>query len=103
VLIASNGVTVPNAALRQARRMSGDEPIAVVSIDRLFHSRLGLQNSGLVPPRKEMAEQQQIAQRAASSLDRAGSETWGQIAISRRPAKTIADVAESHRLAEPPD
>ena len=25
-----------------------------------------------------------------ASLEKAGSETWGQIAISRRPAKTIA-------------
>ena len=95
VLIASNGVAVPNAALRLARRVSGGEPVAVVSIARLYGSGLGLQNPGLMPTRKELAQQQEIVERAVSSLEKAGSEAWGQIAISRRPAKTIAEAARA--------
>jgi hypothetical protein len=99
VLIASNGVAVPNAALRLARRVSGGEPIAVVSIARLYGSGLGLQNPGLMPTRQEMAEQQDIVQRAVASLEKAGSETWGQIAISRRPVKTIAAAAKARGVS----
>jgi hypothetical protein len=95
VLIASNGVAVPNAALRLARRVSGGEAIAVVSIARLYGSGLGLQNPGLMPTRKELAEQREIVERAVSSLEKSGSEAWGQIAISRRPAKTIAEAARA--------
>ena len=99
VLIASNGVRVPNAALRLARRVSGGDPIAVVSIARLYGSALGLQNPGLMPTRKEMAAQHEIVQSAVSSLEKSGSEAWGQIAISRRPVKTIAEAAKARGVA----
>jgi hypothetical protein len=95
VLIASNGVAVPNAALRLARRVSGGQAIAVVSIARLYGSGLGLQNPGLMPTRKELAEQREIVERAVSSLEKSGSEAWGQVAITRRPAKTIAQAARA--------
>ena len=90
VLIASNGAAVPNAALRLARRMSGGEPVAVVSIARLYGSGLGLQNPGLMPTRKELAEQQEVVQRAVASLEKGGSEAWGQIAIrGGRPRRSL--------------
>ena len=95
VLIASNGVAVPNSALRLARRVSGGEPVAVVSIARLYGSGFGLQNPGLMPTRKELADQHEIVERAVSSLEKAGSEAWGQVAITRRPAKTIAEAARA--------
>jgi hypothetical protein len=99
VLIASNGVAVPNAALRLAKRVSGGAPVAVISIARLYGSGLGLQNPGLMPTRKELAEQQDIVQRAVSSLEKGGSEVWGQVAISRRPAKTIAEAAKARGVS----
>ncbi len=99
VLIASNGVAVPNAALRLARRVSGGEAIAVVSIARLYGSGLGLQNPGLMPTRKELSEQQDHVQRAVSSLEKGGSEAWGQVAITRRPVKTIAAAAKARGVA----
>ena len=48
-----------------------------------------------MPTRKELAQQREIVERAVSSLEKAGSEAWGQIAISRRPAKTIAEAARA--------
>lgn len=99
VLIASNGVAVPNAALRLARRVGGGQPVAVISIARLYGSGLGLQNPGLMPTRKELAEQQEIVQRAVASLEKGGSEAWGQVAISRRPVKTIAAAAKARGVA----
>ncbi len=93
VLIASNGERIPGAAIRQALRMSAGEPVAVVTIARIYGSSLGLPNPGLMPTRKEMDEQKEIVQRAVSSLEKAGTEAWGQIAASRRPSKTIAKAA----------
>ena len=95
VLIASNGVAVPGSAVRLALRMGGGEPVAVLNIARLYGSSLGLQNPGLMPTRKELAEQMQVVDRAVLSIERAGAQAWGQLAITRRPAKTIATAAKA--------
>jgi hypothetical protein len=93
VLIATNGFPVPPSVLRTARTLAAGEPVAVVTIARIYGSSLGLSNPGLMPTRKEMAEQKAIVEDALATLERAGIETWGQIAASRRPVKTIAEVA----------
>ena len=93
VLIASNGEKIPGAAVRQALRISGGRPVAVVAIARIYGSSLGLPNPGLMPTRKEMDEQKAIVQRSVSAIEKGGSEAWGQIAATRRPAKTIAQAA----------
>jgi hypothetical protein len=99
VLIAANGVTIPGAAVRLALRFAGGRPVAVVTIARLYGSSLGLQNPGLMPSRREMAVQREIVEGAVTSLEKGGVEAWGQIAVSRKPAKTIAAAAEA-RSAE---
>jgi hypothetical protein len=93
VLIASNGEKIPGAAVRQALRISGGRPVAVVAIARIYGSSLGLPNPGLMPTRKEMDEQKAIVQGAVSAIEKGGSEAWGQIAATRRPSKTIAQAA----------
>jgi hypothetical protein len=93
VLIAANGVTIPGAAIRSALRLARGRPVAVVCIARLYGSGLGLQNPGLMPSRKELAVQREIVERAVASLEKGGSQAWGQIAVSRKPAKTIAGAA----------
>jgi hypothetical protein len=93
VLIASNGEKIPGAAIRQALRISAGEPVAIVTIARIYGSSLGLPNPGLMPTRKEMNEQKEIVQRAVTAIEKGGSEAWGQIAASRRPSKTIAHAA----------
>jgi alkylated DNA nucleotide flippase Atl1 len=98
VLIAANGVTIPGAAVRSALRLAGGRPVAVVSIARLYGSSLGLQNPGLMPSRKEMAVQREIVERAVASLEKGGVEAWGQIAVSRKPAKTIAAAAAARSV-----
>jgi hypothetical protein len=93
VLIAANGVAIPGAAVRSALRLARGRPVAVVTIARLYGSGLGLQNPGLMPSRREMAEQREIVERAVTSLEKGGVEAWGQIAVSRKPVKTIAAAA----------
>ena len=99
VLIASNGVAVPGSAVRLALRMGGGEPVAVLTIARLYGSSLGLQNPGLMPTRKELAEQMQVVDRAVLSIEKAGAQAWGQLAITRRPAKTIAAAAKARGVS----
>jgi hypothetical protein len=93
VLIASNGEKIPGAAIRQALRLSAGEPVAVVTIARIYGSSLGLPNPGLMPTRKEMDEQREIASRTVSALEKAGVEAWGQVAATRKASKTIAEAA----------
>ena len=93
VLIASNGEKIPGAAIRQALRLSAGEPVAVLTIARIYGSSLGLPNPGLMPTRKEMLEQKEIVERAVAAIEKGGSEAWGQIAATRRPSKTIAQAA----------
>jgi hypothetical protein len=93
VLVATNGLPVPASALARARALSDGAPVAVVTIARIYGSSLGLPNPGLMPTKKEMAEQRTIVERAIGALERKGVESWGQIAASRRPAKTIAEAA----------
>ena len=93
VLIASNGVKIPGAAIRQALRLSAGEPVAIVTIARIYGSSLGLPNPGLLPTRKEMDEQKGFVQDAVAALERGGAQAWGQVAASRKPVKTIAQAA----------
>jgi alkylated DNA nucleotide flippase Atl1 len=95
VLIASNGEKIPGAAIRQALRIGAGEPVAVVTIARIYGSSLGLPNPGLMPTRKEMDEQKEIVRKAVDAIEDGGAEAWGQIAASRRPAKTIAQAASA--------
>jgi hypothetical protein len=93
VLIASNGEKIPAAAIRQALRLSAGEPVAVITIARIYGSSLGLPNPGLMPTRKEMEEQKEIATKAVSALEKGGVEAWGQVAATRKAPKTIAEAA----------
>lgn len=93
VLIASNGFPIPGAAIRQALRLAQGEPVAVVTIARIYGSSLGLQNPGLMPTKKEMAEQKEIVERAVAAIEKGGAQAWGQIAASRKPVKTITQAA----------
>src|ERR1700722_12728456 len=95
VLIASNGEKIPGAAVRQALRLSAGEPVAVVTIARIYGSSLGLPNPGLMPTRKEMEQQKGQVEKALRALERGGIEAWGQVAASRKPIKTIAQAAKA--------
>ncbi len=93
VLIATVGIPIPTTAIRRARELSGGRPVAVVTIARIYGSSLGLPNPGLLPTRKEMDEQRALVADAIDRLERSGVEAWGQVASTRRYAKTIAQAA----------
>lgn len=100
VLIASLGISIPAAVIRQARQLSGGRPVAVITIARVHGSQFGLPNPGLMPTKKEMLEQQAVVAQAIDSLERSGVEAWGQVATTRRDAKIIARAARAHGVTQ---
>jgi hypothetical protein len=95
VLIASVGIPIPSAVIRRAVELSDGRAVAVVSIARIYGSSMGLPNPGLLPTRKEMDEQRTLVAKAIERLERSGVEAWGQVATTRRYAKTIVQAARA--------
>jgi hypothetical protein len=100
VLIATIGISIPAAVIRHARQLSGGRPVAVLTIARVYGSSLGLPNPGLLPSRKEMDQQRALVTKAIDSLESSGVEAWGQVATTRRDAKTIAQAARAHGVTQ---
>jgi hypothetical protein len=95
VLIATVGVPIPPTVIRRAMELGGGRPVAVISIARIYGSSLGLPNPGLMPTRKEMDEQRELVAKAIDRLEQSGIEAWGQVATTRRYARTIAQAAQA--------
>ena len=96
VLIAAPfGDPVPASAVKKAVQTSEGEPVAVVTIARIYGSALGLPNPGLMPTRKEMTAQKEQVESAIRLIEKGGTQAWGQVAASRKPLKTIAEAARA--------
>jgi hypothetical protein len=93
VLLASSGAPFSKAAVRRARELAAGEPVAVLSILKIYGSTFGLPNPGLLPTRRERDEQYANVHKAISQLERSGCTADGQIAATRSAARTIARVA----------
>jgi hypothetical protein len=90
VLIATVGVAIPPEVIRRAVELSEGRPVAIIAIARIYGSSFGLPSPGLMPSRKEMDEQLAFVNKAIARLEKAGVEAWGQVASTRRYARTIA-------------
>src|SRR5260370_18885401 len=93
VLLASPGAPFSNAAIRRACQLAAGEPIAVLSILKVYGSTFGLPNPGLMPNRREREEQYTIVQRAITAVERRGGTADGQITATRSAGRTIAQAA----------
>jgi nucleotide-binding universal stress UspA family protein len=98
VLLASSGSPFTRAAMRRARELAAGEPVAVLSILRVYGSTFGLPNPGLLPSKREREEQLTIVRRAIDELERQGCTVDGQIAATRSAGRTIAKVARSRQV-----
>jgi nucleotide-binding universal stress UspA family protein len=99
VLIATVGESIPTNVIRRAVELGEGRPVAVVSIARIYGSSFGLPNPGLLPTRTEMEEQLALVNKAIGRLERSGAEAWGQVATTRRYAKTIARAARARGVS----
>lgn len=98
VLLASSGGAFSNDAIRRARELAAGQPVAVLSILRVYGSSFGLPNPGLMPTGRERDEQMAIVQRAITALERRGCTVDGQIAATRSAGRTIAKVARARKV-----
>ncbi len=98
VLLASSGGPFSRAAVRRARELAAGEPVAVLSILKVYGSTFGLPNPGLMPNRREREEQLQIVRQAIGQLERGGCNVDGQIAATRSAGRTIARVARTRQV-----
>lgn len=93
VLLASSGAPFSKAAISRARELASGQPVAVLTILKIYGSTFGLPNPGLLPTRREREEQLTVVQRAITELERRGCTADGQIAATRSACRTIAKVA----------
>ena len=98
VLLASSGAPFSRAAVRRAHDLAGGQPVAVLSILRVYGSTFGLPNPGLMPTRREREEQLKIVGKAIADLERRGCTVDGQIAATRSAGRTIAKVARTRQV-----
>jgi hypothetical protein len=98
VLLASSGAPFSRAAVRRAYELAGGQPVAVLSILKVYGSTFGLPNPGLMPTRREREEQLKIVGKAIADLERRGCTADGQIAATRSAGRTIAKVARTRQV-----
>ena len=98
VLLASSGSPFSRAAIRRARELAGGQPVAVLSILKIYGSAFGLPNPGLMPTRRERDEQLGIVTRAINQLERGGCTVDGQVAATRSAGRMIAKVARTRKV-----
>jgi hypothetical protein len=98
VLLASSGAPFSSAAIRRACQLAGGEPVAVLSILKVYGSAFGLPNPGLMPTRREREEQYAIVRRAITAVERRGGQADGQITATRSAGRTIAKAARRRNV-----
>jgi hypothetical protein len=98
VLLASPGAPFSSAAVRRACDLAAGEPVAVLSILRVYGSAFGLQNPGLMPTRRERDEQYTNVRRAITAVERRGGTADGQVTATRSAGRTIAKVARRRNV-----
>jgi len=98
VLLASPGAPFSRAAVQRARELAGGQPIAVLSILKIYGSSFGLPNPGLMPTKREREEQVKIVKKAIDELERRGCEVDGQVAATRSAGRMIAKVARARHV-----
>jgi nucleotide-binding universal stress UspA family protein len=95
ILLATEGRAISDAAI--ARVIELAQPgatVRVFSIARVHGVSFGLQSPGLLPTKKEWAEQRQIVGRAVKRLERKGLEADGHVVGTRKSTKRILQEAE---------
>src|SRR5437660_12646392 len=90
VLLASAGTPFSGAAVRRAYELAAGQPVAVLTILKVYGSSFGLPNPGLLPTRRERDEQYAIDRRAIAAVGRRGGAAEGQLAVTGRAGRTLA-------------
>ena len=99
VLLASDGRRgFGSRAVARAAALAGSEPVAVVTIAKIYGSSFGLPAPGLMPTKAEMNERLGWIRDVLSRLERKGVDADGQVAQTRRAVRTIARIARTRSV-----
>src|SRR5256884_6859441 len=93
VLLASSGEPFSRAAVKRAHELAAGQPVAVLSILKVYGSSFGLPNPGLLPTRRERDEQYTIVRRAIAAVERRGGGAGGPNTPPPRPGPAAAEGA----------
>src|SRR2546429_6865462 len=93
VLLASAGTPFSGAAVRRAYELAAGQPVAVLTILKVYGSSFGLPNPGLLPTRRERDEQYTIVRRAIAAVERRGGGAGGPNTPPPRPGPAAAEGA----------
>jgi nucleotide-binding universal stress UspA family protein len=95
ILLASEGRPIPEAAIDRVIELA-KRPGAtahVFTVARVHGVSFGLQTPGLLPTKREWAEQREIVANAVKRLQKAGIEAAGHVLGTRKAAKKIVEEA----------
>ncbi|HET8526332.1 MAG TPA: hypothetical protein VFM81_06795 [Actinomycetota bacterium] len=99
MLLASDGrKRFSRRAVARAAALAGSGQVAVLTIARIYGTSLGLPNPGLLPTKAELNERIGWVDDAIRELNKKGLKADGQVASSRRAARTISRVARTRRV-----
>jgi len=94
VILASDGrQAFSESAVARAAALSGNRPVAVVTVAKVYGSSFGLPHPGLLPTKEEVKERRGWVEDAIVRLQRDRIDADGQVAATRRATKKLAQVA----------
>lgn len=98
VLLASAGRPFSDEAVQHAVAAANGERIWVLSTARIYGTAFGLQNPGLLPTKREWAEQADLVDAAVKKIKRARGSAKGEVIATRDAAKTFIRAAQRHSV-----
>ena len=98
MLLASSGDALQPGGGQPRQELAAGQPVAVLSILKVYGSTFGLPNPGLLPTRREREEQLALVNQAITQLERGGCTVDGQIAATRSAGRMIAKVARTRQV-----
>jgi nucleotide-binding universal stress UspA family protein len=95
ILLASEGREITDAAINRVAELADRQSanVHVFSIARIHGVSFGLPNPGLMPTKREWAQQREIVDSAIKRLRRRGLEAEGHVLATRKPTSKICEEA----------
>ncbi|HEY1716598.1 MAG TPA: universal stress protein [Solirubrobacteraceae bacterium] len=96
ILLASEGRPIPPAAVARAVELAKatGASVHVFTIARIHGTSFGMPTPGLMPTKKEWAEQRDIVAKTIRRLERKGIEAGGHVLGTRNATKKILEEAK---------
>jgi nucleotide-binding universal stress UspA family protein len=97
ILLASEGRPIPPAAVARAVELAkpSGASVHVFTIARIHGTGFGMPTPGLMPTKKEWAEQREIVSKTIRRLERKGLEADGHVLGTRNATKKILAEAQN--------